>query len=436
MRDNFFLVRYDSPMYILSRFLKVSLFQIGLFVLLFLWLRSRYGARPWFRVFRRLYPAACVGFLSLFWGYLLVDRRDWFFLAAGDFVILNLSAWIIASAVLLPLILGAWAVRGLALLWRARAPVARTAATETAGEVAGIGRRSFFAKTGILAGYAIDLAPVIGQAGILSGMFLGSREIITATVPMPLPGLHEDLRGLRLVQISDLHVGSLITAAYLDMVLDLLAVTRGDLLVVTGDLIDFHNRSIGDVGRFLNRAHALFPLGVLAITGNHDYFDDGAALKRKLRGGDFRLLLNECVRIRRGRGQIEFVGLDYPWPFYPGKIAQRSERALEYFQAAMAGSRGDDPRILLNHDPAEFHWVRNEARINFTLSGHTHGGQVHVSGPGGGTWIPAGSLQSAYPYISGLYRHEERGLYVNRGLGHSLPLRLDCPPEITVFEPV
>lgn len=425
-------------MFIAKRFWTITLIQLALFALLYLWLRARYGRRRHFGLVRIMLFSGAGLYLVALWSYFLVGRENWIGPGAqgpfGDFVLRLMLAWFLQGFVLLGVLAG-----GLGVLygvrWFDRWRSSRSAASgpEAAGpDGEAISRGGFLARSGALAALAIDAAPLIGTAGVLSGMFLGSREVVTRTVRLQIAGLAEDLKGLRIVQISDIHVGSVITEPYLEFCLDQLRAARGDLLAVTGDLIDFHNRSVPGVGRFLSRARSYFPQGVFVIPGNHDYFHDGLALKRGLAGGAFELLANQRRQVRRGRGEIEIVGVDYPWPFYPGPRHLQKARVRENLARALQGSPAEGPRVLLIHDPTEFEWLRKgRVRFDLMLSGHTHGGQVHLPGPEGGRWIP---VERMYPYVDGLYAENDRRLYVNRGLGHGLPLRLDCPPEITVFE--
>ena len=432
-------------MFIFERYIHLTVLHALLLVLFYVWLWGRYRQQGWFPFFTIGYALFTLVPFGAMWGYLLYGREAWFWEEAlglnGEWVIMAGIAYMMAGGVSLLILIGALGLRLalFAVTWiRATGSgvpdEGGTGARGRAGRGSGeLSRAGFLARGASMAGLGVDLAPVIGTAGVLTGMFLGSREIVTERMSMELPDLHDDLRGLRIVQISDVHVGSLIDDVYLHFCLDQLRAARGDLLVVTGDLIDFHNRAIPDTARFLNRAMAHFPLGVLVVTGNHDYFYDGNVLKRELSRSDFRLLLNERITLSRGRGRLEFVGLEYPWPFYPGRVPERRAAARAYFQRAMRGARRVGPRIVLNHDPAEFQWMQNED-IDLLLSGHTHGGQVHIPGPNGGSWAPIESLRYKWPYVHGHYAADRARLYVNRGLGHSLPLRIECPPEISVFQ--
>jgi predicted MPP superfamily phosphohydrolase len=289
----------------------------------------------------------------------------------------------------------------------------------------GVSRADFLRKTGGAASVALNLIPAATSAAAISGMFLGSREIWVNEKPIRIRNLHDDLKGLKLVQISDIHIGNLIHEKYLNFTLGLIRQAKPDYVLVTGDIIDNNNVFLPVAGNFFALLRAMLPWGhVLGVMGNHDYIDNGDKAAQSFGDAGMNILRNELFDIKRGRGGLQVVGLDYP-PMGQG----RGEMMQKYFRGVQKNLRANLPVIVLNHHPSDFDFLKTQ-KVDLVLSGHTHGGQINFSQNresllNGGRW--------AYKYYVDHYEENGSQLYVNRGLGHWFPLRISCPPEITVF---
>jgi len=247
--------------------------------------------------------------------------------------------------------------------------------------------------------------------------------------------------GLRIVQISDAHLGSFLEGHTEDVQrgLDMINELQPDLLLFTGDLVNnFAQEAEPWIGRFQNLQA---PLGKFSILGNHDYGDyvyvrskepekweENFARMKEIHGEmGFRLLRNEHVQIQRGADSITLVGMEN-WG--RGRFSKYGDLAK-----AMDGTAENDFRILLSHDPT--HWedeVMGRERIHLTLSGHTHGAQMGMEAPmlnikfSPSPWF-------GYKRWAGLYEEAGQYLYVNRGFGFlGFPGRVGMPPEITLIE--
>lgn len=273
---------------------------------------------------------------------------------------------------------------------------------------------------------AAALIPLGAHFSVYGGMIAGSREIITKQVRIAIRDLHEDLRGFRIVQISDLHVGPLISGRYLDLCAGILRQLGGNLLVVTGDIIDNNNGFIRHTGEFFRSVSNRFG-GMFGILGNHDYIDEAEEIASKLPGSGLDILRNQTVRVRRGNGALSVIGLDYPGRRMGG---ERMTIARSFFRRTKVGLHPELPRIVLNHHPTDFLFLRNEP-VDLVLSGHTHGGQIALSEDRDSILSPVSRF---FPYYRGLYQENGHQLYVNAGTGHWMPLRINTPPEITVIE--
>jgi predicted MPP superfamily phosphohydrolase len=255
---------------------------------------------------------------------------------------------------------------------------------------------------------------LIGAAGSMLawGNVRGRHAFELREVAATIPGLPRSLDGYVIVQISDIHAGIYVGERELDEGLELVRRARPDLVVVTGDIVDFDERDTPLVARKLGGLTARD--GVKAILGNHDYYAGSAGVARSLQAAGVDLLVDEGRVLRAADGGFALLGVDDLRAKQYGRVGPRLDRAL-------ATVPPDLPRILLSHQP---HTVDEWAgQVALQLSGHTHGGQIN---PG----FDAVSL--FVPYIAGLYSVSGTTLYVNRGFGTvGPPSRVGAPPEVT-----
>jgi predicted MPP superfamily phosphohydrolase len=227
------------------------------------------------------------------------------------------------------------------------------------------------------------------------------------------------LDGLRIAQISDVHVGYFVSPAQLRRTMEKLAAEKPDLLVVTGDLIDDRHK----IDETIEVLELVRPrLGAFACLGNHEHYTGLGAVRSGFARSSVRLLVNEAVRVPVQDGiSLEVSAVDYP----VGRIGMTDSSAYEPLaeQALCGRAPGGDFRLHLSHHPHG--WDAARARgADLTLSGHTHGGQIVAFGQ------PI--FSPFFRYIRGLYQHGEQKLFVHSGTGHWLPLRIGCPAEIAI----
>lgn len=244
------------------------------------------------------------------------------------------------------------------------------------------------------------------------GMARGRHAFVIEEVPVRIPGLPRALDGYTIVQVSDIHVGLFVGERELREGFDRVREARPDLIVATGDLIDYDPRFAPIMARALGDLQARD--GVFAILGNHDYYTGHEEVRRALAATRVDLLVNAGRRIRPADGGgFALLGMDDRFGRSYGGQGPDFERTI-----AMVP---DVPRILLAHQPPCFDWTAK--RVALQLSGHTHGGQIN---PG---FRPASLLME---YIEGRYERDGSTLWVNRGFGVAgPPSRIGAPPEVT-----
>lgn len=269
----------------------------------------------------------------------------------------------------------------------------------------------------------------------LNGITRGRFNFSVITKRIGFPNLPEAFEGMRIVQISDLHIGGF--RGYYDRLAEaaeIVNMQNPDVVLFTGDLINNFASELDGFIELLGRINSRY--GKFSVLGNHDYGDyfqwsskeakeknmaDLLEAKKKM---GFKLLNNSSYILSKGDSKIALIGVENwglpPFPQY-GDL-----------QKAMEGTVDSDFRILLSHDPT--HWdeeVLFKTGIELTLSGHTHGMQFGIE-RGNIKWSP---IKRMYPRWAGLYKENGQYLYVNRGLGYTgFPGRVGMPPEITVID--
>jgi predicted MPP superfamily phosphohydrolase len=264
------------------------------------------------------------------------------------------------------------------------------------------------------AGTAAVASPfvVLGFGALIERTAFRVREI-----DVPIPGLHSDLDGLRLVQLSDIHLSPFLTETEFAKVIDTANDLRPHLILVTGDLISSYGDPLDACLHQLSRLRS--DAGVVGCLGNHEIYagTEAYTTAQAARLG-IPFLRYTAQQFRFGGAPVNIGGVDYQ------KMNWHSHYLRGAEQLVVPGALN----ILLSHNPDVFptaaaqHW-------DLTLAGHTHGGQVNVE-------ILHESLNVARfytPYIYGLYRSGPSSIYVTRGIGTiGMPARLGAPPEIAL----
>lgn len=296
----------------------------------------------------------------------------------------------------------------------------------TTGE--GISRSAFLSWLGIGLGGSLFSSLIYG--------FTNKYNYQVHRVQLNFANLPAAFKGLKIIQLSDVHSGSFNNVAAVEKGIDRVLAEKPDLILFTGDLVNNIATEMKDYQAVFSRLEA--PMGIYSTLGNHDYGDyywwetpelkkaNLDHLKQIQANMGWKLLMNEHVALERGGEQIALIGIENwsarsQFPKY-GKLREAYQGVEKY-----------PFKILMSHDPS--HWdaeIRPAySDIDLTLAGHTHGMQWGVELP----WLKFSPVQFIYKQWAGLYEEGKQKLYVNRGFGFiGYPGRFGILPEITVIE--
>ncbi len=293
----------------------------------------------------------------------------------------------------------------------------------------GITRSDFLVRTGII----LASLPFVS---LIYGMVRGAYDYQVKRVKLKLPNIPAGFNGYKIVQISDLHVGSFVSTEPLEEAVKIINALKPDLILFTGDLVNNKAEEVLPHKPALSKLKAKH--GIYSTLGNHDYGDyvmwdsqeekmnNLRSLINHHREMGWDILLDEHRHVEHNGDKITLIGVQnysmhLRFPKY-GSLP-KATKDIQY----------SDFNILLSHDPS--HWrgevLSDFSNIHLTLAGHTHGFQFGVELPNF-KWSP---VQYVYKEWAGLYSESHQHLYVNRGLGFlGYPGRVGILPEITVFE--
>lgn len=293
---------------------------------------------------------------------------------------------------------------------------------------------------------SISRARFLSQAGTLTagvplvmltkGIFKGAYDYRIHRVPLYLKNLPTAFEGLKLIQFSDIHTGSLFDKDSVHKGIQLAMNEKPDIIFFTGDFVNNHTDEAYPLMDHFAQLKA--PMGVYSIFGNHDYGDYIAWASKEAKEQNLKdlvqvhkdmgwnLLRNEHVIVEKSGQKLGLLGVEN-WGD-KGRFQKFGD-----IDKAKMGMQDVAVKLLLSHDPSHFDTVvsKKHKDIAATFSGHTHGFQFGIEN----SFIKWSPSQYIYPRWAGLYKEGEQQLYVNRGFGFlGYPGRVGILPEITVFE--
>lgn len=277
---------------------------------------------------------------------------------------------------------------------------------------------------------------------MLYGYWFGRKQLHITETTYTSSQVPAAFDGYKIVHISDLHISSLADSpAFLQRVIDTINAQQPDLICFTGDFVSFGVEEAFPFTNIFRQMHAKD--GIMSVLGNHDFalychgltYDEKDAKVEQLTAYQrdtlgWHLLRNQVHVITRDTDKLQIMGVDNASCQAQGfqtvyradmpKVIEEAKRQLD------EDAKGNVMKILLSHDPS--HWrieVVETLNIPLTLSGHTHAGQFKVFG------YPISSLM--FNESEGWYHAGNQSLYINTGIGCTLPVRVEIPAEITLI---
>jgi hypothetical protein len=323
-------------------------------------------------------------------------------------VIWHYSALCLGLVVLLPLGIvraGAWMVRRFA---GARGVQRNRSAAATASVNAPT-RREFI-------GACAALAPPLFTVGLTGVALAQLNRLRVRCFTLSIPTLPRALDGITLAHVTDIHVSGLTSARVLREMINTTNALRADLVLMTGDLIDYHLADLSEGIALVKVMEGRY--GLWTIEGNHDLAVDGGEFERRVKAAGVPFLLDESA-VAHVRGYpVQIFGLRW----MDGGGGQRDRVTALQVHHVLKQRQPDAFPILLAHHPHAFD-AAVKADLPLTLAGHTHGGEIMFDSQHG-----AGS--AFFRYWSGLYARGRSQLIVSNGIGNWLPIQINAPAEI------
>jgi uncharacterized protein len=267
-------------------------------------------------------------------------------------------------------------------------------------------RRRFFKRL-------LGWGTVSGASSVLYGFQYAPDHPVVERVSIPIAGLPAAAEGLRIVQLSDIHLFPHTTIELVRHVVAEVNRLAPDLVLLTGDYVLETADSIAELAPALAQMNPR--QGIFSVLGNHDIWTNKTAVTDGLVKAGIPVLHNKGLVPGGIKPLFYLAGMDDGWGGEPD------------LPSVMANHTGNLPTILLFHEPDFADRFAVEPRLSLQLSGHSHGGQVRIPGIGAPILPRYGRK-----YDMGLYRVKEMWLYTTRGVGViGVPIRLNCRPEIT-----
>lgn len=366
----------------------------------------------------------------------------------GRLLAILVTCWLVVAAIMAPVIPGGWPAMAGAMLALTGMPLAAFIRRQRRREPPGALVRLFVYRPFWYAQFLVLLAGAAGVGGLLLGApfgagpavarwmvaaatalyalgviagWIGSRWLHVRQLTASVPGLPPALEGLRIVQISDLHIGPQTSRRFLERVRSAVAAARGDLVAVTGDLVDDHAADSAHYATAFGELTA--PLGVYVVPGNHDIYASWPAVRAGLERLPVKILVNESRVIEWGGARFAVVGTGDP----AGRWIATSHAAPD-IDAALRDVPPGTFTLALAHNPSLWPSLADRG-VGLTLSGHTHWGQLALPTF---QWSLAGLFLD---HAMGVVTRDASLLYIHPGTGFwGIPFRIGARPEVTIIE--
>ena len=312
-----------------------------------------------------------------------------------------------------------------------RPPVAAAApsTTEPARQPAGSSHGLILPRRRFVRTSALALAGVAAN-GVMLLAANDQDEFVIERRKIRLPNLPDALKGTTIVLLSDIHSSTFMPRERMERYAKAINGLKPDLIVMPGDFVNSKLKEVYPFGEAFSTLTA--PLGVYGVTGNHDYYTRAIEhVVSEVEQAGITILKNENVTITKNGASLKLLGVDEESIWEVRDYLKKDHSATGAVESLIHGVGEDETTILLCHKPYPFEEYA-ALGVDLMLSGHTHGGQI-VIGRADALNVSVASLASTY--IAGTYKarsNDTAQMYVSRGIGTAgIPLRVNCPPEIT-----
>jgi len=268
---------------------------------------------------------------------------------------------------------------------------------------------------------AASVFPVVAVSTGVGGVVRSFSDINVPVIPLTYPELPGSLEGLKILHLTDSHLGFYVVLSDLETALFDAEQHKPDIVLITGDIAD-DLRVLPDTLELISQLKPRF--GCYACPGNHEYYRGIKKVRETFDKSPIPLLINSGVSIDIDGSLVYIAGADDPRWMRGNNAEFMSNAVSESIKPAPADTAF---KILLSHRPTSFDYAAAHG-VNLTLAGHTHGGQIGVGGRSFFDWV------LPYKYLWGHYTKDNGSqLYTSAGIGHWFPFRLGCPAEAPVF---
>ena len=273
-----------------------------------------------------------------------------------------------------------------------------------------------------LLGFGLLDFVLLALGGLGYGIVVEPYLVKVENVHLKLRRLPKVFSGIRIAQLSDIHMGGWMDLDRLKQVAEQIQAQKPDLLLLTGDFVMSHDFAVSSRQILTDLREVLVPLAAsipsFAVLGNHDYWASASTIREMLSSCGITVLENSVSTIRRDGANLHICGVDDIW------------EGTVHMDRIVAQLTDDSAAILMAHEPDFADTSAATGKFDLQVSGHSHGGQIVLPFFG-----PPILPHLGWKYPGGLYQIGEMYQYTNRGVGTvRIPVRINCPPEITVFQ--
>ncbi len=344
------------------------------------------------------------GLIVFFIGY------GWVVLGRGHLITSSPPPWLMAIVLLWALIFLPFLAMPMAASWSLVTGVRKIISHCLPSENTVAIKSSSWSRRKWLGGM-ITLFPLMGAYGSAMVSMRQIRRFRIRDVTLTIKDLPPALDGLRIAHVTDTHVGKFTNGEVLNEIVSATNQLDADLVLFTGDLIDYSVRDLPAAVRMMQEMRGKF--GVYLIEGNHDLLEDAAMFEKEVRAGGLNLLRNEVAHLDIRGTALDLLGV--VWKFGV------PEMTVDVAEVVSLMRPGAFP-ILMTHHPHAFEPAAAQG-IPLTLAGHTHGGQLMLNES-----LGVGPVM--FRYWSGLYQKAGSSLWISNGVGNWFPIRVNAPAEI------